>query len=740
MFPLFKKQSADPAADADSPTQFGTFGGVFTPCVLTILGVIMFLRFGEVVGQSGLWNALFIIFCAKLITTLTALSLSAVATNVRMKGGGAYFLISRSLGPEFGSVIAFVFFLAQAVSVAMYIIGFTEAFMDTFPGVSLSATQIATIVNILTFLCVYIGAGWTIKVQYGIFVLLLLAIGSFFGGAISDASYENLATNFSPSFRENDNLFTMFALFFPAVTGIMAGANMSGDLRDPGKSIPSGTLWAILFTAVIYTLMGISLAASRTQSDLLGNAMIVKDISISGALFVGGVFAATLSSGLSSMMGAPRILQAFSRDNILPSFRYFAVGSEKNDEPRRATVLTFAVAQMGILLGDLNAIAPIISMFFMITYGTLNLACFYEGWVGNPSYRPRFKFAHWSISLAGALSCFIVMFLMNPLWAFVSIVIMVLLYWAISSQEVLSRWGDLKSGRAYEAARRALLTLEKQSYHPKNWRPSILVLSGSPTSRPHLAEYGHWLASGQGIVSISQVIPDAGSNSIDRRREAENRIRKFIREQELQAFPVVVTEESIPAGLKTILQCHGLGAFKPNTVMMGTSTDQEKWPQYCETLRIAARKQRSILLCDCIEERQSWEPPAGRIDILWKGEKHGSLMLLLGHLMTRNPEWRGRQLRVLATIAPGRPQEKYQKGIEELLNLARIDATVHVFESENDDITLAKRTGNTALLFVPFEPPEEGEEEEFFQKVTMVTRLTPDVIMVYNAGGVCFEA
>ncbi|MCP5207042.1 MAG: amino acid permease [Hahellaceae bacterium] len=740
MLNIFKKTETEETAFPESPTLFGTFGGVFTPCVLTILGVIMFLRFGEVVGQSGIWYAILIILCAKMITTLTTLSLSAIATNVRMKGGGAYFLISRSLGAEFGAVIGIVFFLAQAVSVAMYVIGFTEAFKDTFPNVGLSTFEIATIVNTITFLCVYIGAGWTIKVQYGIFVLLLLAIGAFFIGAIGDASYDNFTSNMTPSYRENDNLFTMFALFFPAVTGIMAGANMSGDLKDPGKSIPSGTLWAVLFTAAIYVLMGIALAVSRTQEELLGNAMIVKDISISGVLIVGGVFAATLSSALASMMGAPRILQAFSRDNILPSFRYFSVGAGKSDEPRRATVLTFAVAQMGIMLGDLNAIAPIISMFFMITYGTLNLACFYEGWVGNPSYRPRFRFAHWSISLLGAVSCLLVMFLMNPLWAVVSIVLMLVLYWGIASQEVFSRWGDLKSGRAYEAARRALLTLEKQSYHPKNWRPSILVLSGLPTSRPHLAEYGHWLASGQGIVSIGQIIPEGGANTIERRREAENRIRKFIREEDLQAFPVVVTDSSISAGLKAMLQSHGLGAFRPNTVMMGTTTDKERWPQFCESLRIASKKNRSILLCDCVEDRQSWVPPDGRIDILWKGEKHGALMLLLAHLLTRNPQWRTRQLRILATIAPGKPGEKYQKGIKDLLHRARINASVHVFESENDDITLAKRTGNTAVLFVPFEPPEPEEDEKFFEKMSMITRLTPDVIMVYSSGGVCFEA
>ncbi|MGB7323534.1 MAG: amino acid permease, partial [Rubripirellula sp.] len=211
-------------------TKFGTFGGVFTPCTLTILGVIMFLRFGQVVGQSGIFTAIMIVLAAKIITTLTTLSLSAIASNTRVKGGGAYYLISRSLGVEFGGAIGVLFFAAQAISVAMYIIGFTEALAATFPSLADDAMAISTLVNLITFVCVYIGAGWTIKVQYFILAILAAALGSFYVGAIAEFNPEYLQANLRPSFLEGENTFTMFALFFPAVTGIMAGANMSGDL------------------------------------------------------------------------------------------------------------------------------------------------------------------------------------------------------------------------------------------------------------------------------------------------------------------------------------------------------------------------------------------------------------------------------------------------------------------------------------------------------------------------------
>jgi amino acid transporter len=218
--------------------KFGTFGGVFTPNVLTILGVIMFLRFGQITGQAGVAHALLILVAAKLITSLTAVSLSAIATNTRVKAGGAYYLISRSLGVEFGGGIALVFYLAQAISVAMYVIGFAEAVVAIFPQAGFSERTIATVANAAVFITVIIGAGWTIKIQYGILGVLALSLLSFALGAAGGFSMERLVTNTLPAYTGGQNLLTMFALFFPAATGIMAGANMSGDLKDPGKSLP----------------------------------------------------------------------------------------------------------------------------------------------------------------------------------------------------------------------------------------------------------------------------------------------------------------------------------------------------------------------------------------------------------------------------------------------------------------------------------------------------------------------
>ena len=498
--------SSSPAA----PTKFGTFGGVFTPSTLTILGVIMFLRFGLVVGESGLIQAIIIVLAAKLITTLTALSVSGLATNTKVRGGGAYYLISRSLGVEFGGAIGVVFFLAQAISVALYVIGFTEAFQNLFPNLGLSARAIGTVVNIVIFICVYIGASWAIKVQFGILAILALALGSFFAGAIPAATEATLRANLHSAYPPGESVFVMFALFFPAVTGIMAGVNMSGDLQNPAKSIPRGTLAAIGFTAVVYIAMAFLFAAATPREALLERPLVILEVAWSPMLINAGIFAATLSSALGSMMGAPRILQALARDGIFPRLRPLARGSGASNEPRRATIVTLIIAQVAIVFGDLNAIAPIITMFFMVTYGTINLACFYESATRNPSYRPSFKLSHWSTALLGAIGCAAAMLLLDPIWAAVGIGSMVFLKWWISRKEIRAAWGDVRSGAAFERARRALLQLEDTRYHPKNWRPIILALSGGAWRRNHLAQYGSWLTAGRGIMILAQVMEENG--------------------------------------------------------------------------------------------------------------------------------------------------------------------------------------------------------------------------------------
>ncbi len=725
--------------DVDSDARFGTFGGVFTPCTLTILGVIMFLRYGYVVGNAGFVWTIGILVTAKVITVLTTLSLSAIATNTQVRGGGAYFLISRSLGVEFGGAIGIVFFLAQAISVAMYVIGFTEALV-AIGGDTVPFKLIATVTNIVVFACVYIGASWTIKVQYLILSLLAASLVSFFVGGVSAFQVEHLRANMGVHFVDGESLFTMFALFFPAVTGIMAGANMSGDLKNPGKSIPRGTLWAIGVTAVVYAVMAFFLAASRSADALVSDNLIAADIARWPTLISAGVFAATLSSALGSMMGAPRILQALSRDGIFPSLQMFGIGSGRNSEPRRATIVTFAISMVFILLGDLNSIAPLITMAFMITYGTINLATFYEGITKNPSYRPTFRYCHWLTSLLGTIGCGAVMLLMNWQWALISTLMMAMVYLFIYQKQLESQWGDVQSGLFFQRTRKNLIKLERKLYHPKNWRPIILAMSGGGWNRPNLATLGHWLTSTYGILNLGQVIQGNVEDRVDRIINQEEILERFIVERGIDAFPNIVAAPTVAEGIQYLMQCSGLGALRPNTLLLGwPSADRAE--ELLNTLRVISKLKRNVIITKLRENQDELRfVPPGPIDVWWRGRQNGELMLLLGHLLKQNPEWRHRTIRLMRVVSDEAARADVLNHLNTLAKESRIEVETHIVVSDDARQAIAGESHDAAITLLGFAMPDVGQEETFYGNMERLTEAIPRVVLVNSIGNMKLES
>jgi len=743
----------DKSKQSTTRNRFGTFAGVFTPAILTILGVIMFMRANFVVGQAGVLGALSILVIAKSITLTTSLSIAAISTNMRVRGGGFYFLISRVLGAEFGGAIGIALFFALALSVPFYILGFAEALVRSYP-LLVPYFQVITLGTALVlFALVFSGAGWAIKIQFVIMAFLFLAIIAFLGGALQHFSFATLQQNLDPAYAPVDpqdrmaplfSYWVVFAIYFPAVTGIAAGVNMSGDLKDPGHSIPRGTLAAVGVGFLVYIAQIVICGGAYERNALITTPYeLLHDNALFGwaILVTFGVVAATLSSAVGSYLGAPRILQAVSRDRILQLLHFFAQGSKKGDEPRRALVLT-CIITIGVLLwagnesggSALNGVAAIITMFFLYSYGMINLAAFIEDFGDNPSFRPQFRYFHWSTALLGSIGCAVVTILINWKAAFIAVVIILSLLWYLKTRRLIATFGDARRGFIYRQTRNNLLRLRRMPEDPKNWRPNILVFSGNPMAREEIIVYAAWMESRRGIVYLANVLVGDIVELAPRRPTAIQQLTKFCNEKNYAAFPVVVAAEKLEQGIAMLLQATAIGPIRPNMAVLGWSGKMERRQTYLNELRTASALGMSLALIETKDLPVPDEPK--RIDIWWRGNKNGALMLLLAFLISENWEWSNANIRILRVVENEAGLAQAESALKKLLDLARVEGEVKVVLGEESfSRVLHKHSADATCVILGFELPEIADEAEWHDCYRSFVDGMPTTILVNSLGG-----
>jgi amino acid transporter len=414
---------------------FGT-SPVFLASISTILGAIMFLRFGYAVGHVGLMGAFLIILLGHMVTIPTALAIAEIATNRQVEGGGEYYIISRSFGTTIGGTIGLSLYLSQAISVAFYMIAFAEAFrplapmIESYTGIPFDPRIISLPGTLILVLAViFRGADIGVKTLWLVVGVLVVSLISFFLGSPIQGQ-EMSGTHVLKGLQVHDPFVLVFAICFPAFTGMTAGVGLSGDLANPRRSIPLGVLSATLTGLAVYILIVIKLSYSASPEALAGDQLIMSRIALWGPIIPIGLGCATLSSAIGSILVAPRTMQALGKDRIFPLENVNSIlsqGSGEANDPRNATIATAVIAIFVVAAGNVDFVARMISMFFMLTYGSLCLISFLEHFAARINYRPSFR-SRWYVSLSGALMCLFMMFQMDPLYAIFALIVVVVLY------------------------------------------------------------------------------------------------------------------------------------------------------------------------------------------------------------------------------------------------------------------------------------------------------------------------
>jgi amino acid transporter len=726
----------------------GTFSGVFTPSILTILGIILFLRLGYVVGNAGLGRALVIIGLANLISVLTSFSLSAIATNLKVKVGGPYYIISRTLGAEFGGSIGIVLFLAQSISIGFYCIGFAEAVVSTLPGASGALPQIiaALAVSVL-FVFAWLGADWGTRFQFLVMAILAAALVSFFVGALTQWDNATLAQNW-PSLASGPGFWVLFAIFFPAVTGFTQGVSMSGDLKDSGRSLPLGTFLAVGISIIVYFGAAVVFASALPSNVLTGDYGAMKRVAVSGFLINAGVVAATLSSAMASFLGAPRILQSLAGDRIFPFLLLFAKGSGPSSNPRRGVLLSAGIAFATISLGKLNLIAPVVSMFFLVSYGLLNYATYYEASASSPSFRPTFRWFDARLSLLGWLVCLGAMLAINVTAGAVAIAILLAIYQYLKRTAGPARWADSRRSYHLQRVRESLLAAAAEPEHPRDWRPQLLAFSDHSSRRERLLRFANWLEGGSGLTTAVRILEGEGVKMLRLKEEAEEELRKSIVQYGLKAFPLVVTAPNLQVGLHTIVQAFRIGPLRANTILLNWLDPPTKKIlgiaelRYAGYLREAFRFGCNIIVLDAEETEwaalETLPPNERRIDVWWWGDATSRLMLLLAYLMTKNEDWEGARIRVLAA-SHDRASEETIEGLQRTLQEVRIEADPEIVKGANFN-AIVEHSADAALVFLPFRLRSDQVLGPFDHRVDDLIHRLPVVALALAAEDIDLDA
>lgn len=724
-----------------SAKKFGTFLGVFLPSILTVLGLIMYLRFGWVVGNLGLGLTIALVLASNMITFITGLSASAIATNIKVGVGGVYYLVSRSLGLETGGAIGIAFYISRTLSITFYCFGLAESILlfwpaeEWGPAPAYAIPGLTAIIIIVTTFMAGKSAEMVLKLQVPMLILVTLSILSLIAGVLIGGIQ---APEWGPSYRtEAGGFWVIFAVFFPGVTGFLAGIALSGDLKEPGVSIPRGTISSVLTGTAIYLLIPVLLSITTLVTyDQLADPDFGIQSWTQAALF-GGMFVypaawgAILSSAIGSVLSGPRVLQSLSMDGLAPKF---LSRLSRTGQPTIATWITGGIALAAVALGELNTVAKFVTVLFLTLYVVINLVAALEKLVAEPSYRPRIDIP-WYLSMSGAIGALFVMYLISPLALLLAVSLEMAAYVYFRKKALEQQWGDVHAGFWMKVARFALLRMSRKTISPRNWRPLILVFVKDIEERIELVKLAAAFGQNRGILTISKLLFTADHLSLKRRKEIRQDMQNSLQRHGLEAFCEVNVVQSLNTGILNVSKGHGLSGLKTNTVMFGWSGDRAGNINQLKIIRDLGLVHKNILLVK-FNTQENWkEKQHHRIDIWWGGrENNGDLMLILAYMLKLNREWENARIHIRAVVETPEEQELLAKGIEESLAEARIPALVHILlkEGESFPAILKRESAGADIAFLGLMATAEGEEEKHVEKLERMASVARIVVFMKN--------
>ena len=690
--------------------QLGTFWGVYLPAVLNMFGVIVFLRFGWIVGRAGIAKSVLFVSFSSLITFITVLSITAIATNRFVGSGGSYYLLSRSFGIQVGAAIGIPLYLAQTISIITCTLGFSESLHYIIPAISSKMIAFSTLGGMAAF--TYFSTKNTLKVQLVVFVVLILAFLSLFTGKVVDVEkFKDI-----PHITSTLPFWSCFALFFPAATGLEAGIAMSGNLKNPRRSLPLGTLFTLLTGYVTYLLMIYKFHKAAPLYLLASEPMMIKHIARFSSLIILGIWAATLSSALACLLSAPRTLQALAKDGVFPKFLAKEFGKAK--EPRISVFITAVLGVLGVNFGSINMILPILSMSILISYGMLNLVTFLEELISNPSWRPTFKVPA-IVSFIGFVLCFIAMVMIDAGWAISAISFIMIVYFLVTKRKIPKKIDDIRQGILLFLTRFIIYRLTNAKPSFRSWKPNLLVFTDVLTQPTSLLSFASDLTAKKGFLTMASIL-SSENVAIDKIHRWKKVIKNFLKKNNIHALVEVNIAKNNISGIKKTISNYGLGPITPNIIALTEDNCTS------DIIKHACLEKRNVIVIKNTEKPYLVEEEikkfllkrkAKDIDIWWDDDSrdNSELMILLSYLLQRSNNWKKSNI-ILKSIVPNETAKQQRiKYFNEFLEKSRFNIQTQVFvcnEKGSLPYLIRNFSQNTGIALFGLRKPKENESND----------------------------
>lgn len=696
--------------------KFGTLP-VFLTALSTILGAILFLRFGWAVGQVGFFGVIGIIILGHIVTIPTAFAVAEIATNQRVQGGGAYYIISRSFGLNIGGAIGIALYLSQAISVAFYVIAFGEAFepliewiYETY-GFIIPDRRWITLptMSLLSLMILLKGANIGMKALYFVVAILLTSLVMFFLG---DSPIKPEQLNFHAHIPEHLDFFFVFTIIFPAFTGLAAGLGLSGDLKDPKKSIPRGTLWATVVGMLVYVAVAYKFAVSATPEDMVSDQLLMRKIALWGPIIPIGLAAASLSSALGSIMVAPRTLQAIGFDNIFPQNslnNWFARGKQKDNEPVNGSLITIIIAFVFVFFGDVDFVAQIISMFFMVTYGAICLISLLEHFAADPAYRPTFR-SNWYISAIGALASFWLMFQMNAPYAATSLVIMAMIYYVVmKSNDENQGLNKLFKGVVFQLSRQLQIMLQRADSSEKetSWRPFGVCISHDTFKRRSAFDIMRWISYKYGFGTYIHFIKGyLNEKTTEESKKVLDRLIQLSAGSKNRVYLDTIISPSYTSAIAQVVQLSGISGKGNNLILFEFSrTDPQNLKEIQANYELVDSAGFDICILNTSYKSFGYKNEM-HIWISPDDYRNANLMILLGYIILGHPDWKKGKIKIFA-LYPEEEMEEKRKELMDLIKTGRLpispaNISMVPYETENRKKVIMKYSADADLTIIGF--------------------------------------